>query len=104
MTCAKVVVQCFIITRDNQVFEGTNCCDNPQEQCPRLPGEDYTKCREICRQPSHAEVAAVNSAKEAGADLRGAHAELRGLHYVCKPCATVLKDAGIATILIHTSS
>jgi hypothetical protein len=36
-----------------------------------------------------------------GADLRGATAIIRGIHYVCKPCATALKAAGIKKIIIE---
>lgn len=93
--CAKVRVQCYLFTKDGGTFVGENWCRNPQDKCPRLPGEDYTKCKEICKQDAHAEVNAINKAKEHGADLKGAKAAILGHTYVCQHCKAALKSEGI---------
>jgi hypothetical protein len=47
MTCAKRTVTCRIEnyhpSGELEWVEGSNYCENPQQVCPRLPGEDYTK-------------------------------------------------------------
>ena len=103
MTCAKRHVECRI-----EIYEGifttsvtgTNGCANPQETCPRLPGEDYTKCKTICQQGDHAERDALTKAKTAGLDVRGARAILTGHHWMCDACGTALRDAGVNAVLV----
>jgi pyrimidine deaminase RibD-like protein len=84
---------------------GENDCANPQQTCPRLPGEDYTKCRTICQQAGHAETVALKKALEwterAGASLVGARAHLRGHHWICEPCGRALQEAGIAKVILN---
>jgi len=100
MTCAKRQVWCEIETADGRRFYGDNGCRNPQEVCPRAPGEGYEKCRTICQQKGHAEVNAVIAASIVGASLEGAKATVGGHYYVCEHCARTLRDQGVATILI----
>lgn len=90
--CAKVVVTCTLIATDGERFVGRNDCANPQPTCPRLPGEDYAKCVNICRQPGHAEEVAV---KLAGAKARGATAYVEH-HRICENCEGVLQSAFVA--------
>lgn len=97
MTCAKATVRCTLVTPDGQQFVGTNWCANPQATCPRSPGEDYTKCKTICRQQGHAEVDAV---AEAGAAAKGAHAYLEGHTYACMDCQHALFGAGVIALTV----
>jgi hypothetical protein len=90
--CAKQTVRCKIITRDGVEFEATNACANPQDICPRLPGEGYEKCAAICKQQGHAEIQALRGV---GALAMGGRAVLTGHYYVCEPCASALRAAGV---------
>jgi len=104
--CAKVTVECRI-EREHPSGEleyvvGTNSCDNPQDVCPRAPGEDYTKCQTICRQRGHAEIQALALANRYGL-AKGGTAKLRGHYYACEPCARALRDAGIAALIIENT-
>ena len=99
MTCAKQIVTCKIITKDGHEFIGENSCASPQSACPRMPGENYEKCKSICKQDSHAEIAAIK--KASGRDLKEAIAELRGHYYSCKDCAIALKIAGIEILTVY---
>jgi deoxycytidylate deaminase len=93
--CAKAVVECVIVTLDGKSYVGRNDCANPQPVCPRAPGEDYTKCREICQQASHAEVAALAECESLGGDPVGGTAYMNGNTYFCKPCQEMLTAAGV---------
>jgi len=103
--CAKKRVQCLIYPVGMAGIYGENDCANPQPTCPRLPGEDYTKCKTICQQAGHAEIVALRKAEEwtdrAGANLQGARAYIRGHYWMCEPCGKALKDAGIVKITIE---
>lgn len=96
--CAKAVVECVILTEDGRRFVGRNDCLRPQPACPRGPGEDYTKCVEVCGQPAHAEIIALNRLRAAGADARGAMAFVAHKR-VCPSCAYALAAAGISWTL-----
>jgi len=61
-------------------------------------GEDYTKCRTVCRQHGHAEQVAV---RLAGPLARGAHAYLDGHTYACQACQEALFGAGVAALTIN---
>jgi deoxycytidylate deaminase len=101
MTCAKRKVTCTIYTSDGP-FVGTNDCENPQSVCPRISGEDYTKCRTICHQnDGHAEIQAIAAAKAFGTDLRGAVATIRGHYYICEPCGAAMRDAGLFSVTLR---
>lgn len=96
MTCAKKIVTCIIKTPNGKEFVGRNDCGNPQVQCPRLPGEDYAKCKEICDQPGHAEEMALEAAR--GVNLVGATAYLSGIDHYCKRCQKQLFAAGVVAL------
>lgn len=100
MTCAKKIVICTITTQHSIVY-AQNDCNNPQAKCPRLPGEDYTKCKTICDQPGHAEIQALDKAKMMGFDMTGSLAIISGISYVCKVCANALFAAGVQEIRIR---
>jgi len=99
-SCAKATVRCELHLRTTRVIVGTNACNNPQPVCPRLPGENYTKCRTICDQQGHAEVQAIRTAIDGGvgSDLVGSVAILSGHTYYCMDCQRALFGAGIAQL------
>jgi deoxycytidylate deaminase len=100
--CAKRRVTCAIITSQGRKFVGENDCANPQERCPREPGEGYEKCKSICQQAGHAEVEAVRAAQAAGnANLQGGVAILTGHYWICEPCGSALADMMIGRIIIE---
>lgn len=90
--CAKARVTCTLTLPDGGTVVGENWCANPQPVCPRLPGEDYTKCETICQQEGHAEQVAV---RLAGPRAVGAVAVLRGHGYACRACQEALFGAGV---------
>lgn len=97
MTCAKTTVRCTLVTPDGQRFVGSNWCASPQPVCPRAPGEDYQKCKTVCRQQGHAEVDALRLAGDAA---KGAHAYVEGHTYACQNCQEELFGAGVAALSI----
>lgn len=103
--CAKRRVQCLIYPVGMAGIYGENDCANPQAVCPREPGEGYEKCKTICQQAGHAEIVALRKAEEwtanAGANLVGATAYVRGHYWICEPCGAALKAAGIAKVVIE---
>lgn len=103
--CAKVVIECFIQGPGGRHSYGSNFCHNPQESCPRLPGEGYEKCHSICRQEGHAETVALTEYIERyGEDaVHGSTAEVYGHYHCCIDCAQALARAGVTEILIHVS-
>jgi hypothetical protein len=95
--CAKARVFCDLVLLDGTVVTGENWCANPQQKCPRLPGEDYEKCATVCKQEGHAEVVAVRLAAD---KAKGAAAVLRGHTYACQKCQETLFGAGVATLSV----
>jgi deoxycytidylate deaminase len=93
--CAKVRVFCTITATDGRRFVGENHCARPQVECPRAPGEDYTKCTTICCQEGHAELVAL---RLAGAAAKGSRAEFRNHSYACRTCQEALFAAGVLSI------
>ena len=71
MTCAKKTVRASLICLDGKVYYGSNACLNPQSVCPRTTGDGYLKCLTICKQPMHAEMAALFAAEDGGSEPRG---------------------------------
>jgi hypothetical protein len=96
--CAKRRVVC-ILTIGNLVYKGENLCANPQEVCPRLEGEDYTKCRTICKQPFHAEMHALALADDSNRTDFG-KAQIYGHTKVCRGCLKELKYANIEVLSV----
>lgn len=96
--CAKRRVVCHIMTAEGPTFTGENDCANPQPVCPRLPGEDYTKCQTICQQSGHAEIEALRAVRASTYDAEGAVALLEGHYWMCEPCGRALRDAGVRMV------
>ena len=94
MTCAKAYVPALLVLSDGRRFGGANDCANPQASCPRAPGEGYAKCRSVCRQEAHAEIAAMATAKLAGADIRGGVMYI-GWHRACPDCQGAMGAEGV---------
>lgn len=95
--CAKQIVECKIVSLNGDEFIGSNYCLTPQKTCPRLPGEDYTKCKTICNQIGHAEEVA---AMLAGDMAIGGTAYLSGHTYACDNCKNKLKEIDVLNIEI----
>lgn len=98
--CAKQTVTATIIASDGTRFSATNYCLMPQRTCPRsgMPtGHGYTLCREICQQPAHAEVNALQLAK---GKAQGGTLYLVGHTYACESCTKAAQEAGIVRIVI----
>lgn len=95
--CAKLVVRCTIVTPDGHRFVGENECANPQPVCPRLPGEGYDKCINICRQNGHAEEVALRAADVFAV---GARAYIEGHTHVCRNCQEALVAGGVDSFSI----
>lgn len=108
--CAKQVVLAVLRTKKGE-FLGTNWCKSPQATCPRgdMPrGEGYHLCKEVCRQPYHAEEMAVANAVKAGVGLRGAVCYVYGHSQtyektgsgVCPNCDKLLASHGVTSAVI----
>jgi len=95
--CAKTATRCTIVTQQGEYFVGENWCRNPQEVCPRQPGEGYEKCRSICKQEGHAEEVVVVLA---GDKAKGGIAYLEGHTYACMECQHTMFGAGIKSFSI----
>lgn len=98
--CAKQTVRATIITPEGERITGTNWCENPQVECPRgnMPtGQGYELCREVCGQKNHAE---VDACLKAGEKAKGGTLYLEGHSYCCPPCLKVMKEHGIASVVI----
>lgn len=100
MTCAKKRVICTIVTEEGERIVGENYCEAPQKVCPRLPNEDYLKCRIICKQSGHAETVAL---KLAGEKAKGATAYIEGHTHACRDCQEALYGAGVKYISVRDS-
>ena len=98
--CAKQTVTATIVSAGGERFVATNHVLNPQQVCPRggLPtGEGYHLCREVCRQPGHAE---INALAKAGEAARVGTLYLQGHTYACDTCKAACHAAGIVSIEI----
>lgn len=92
--CAKRRVFATLVTTDNRTFSAENLCMNPQAVCPRLPGEGYAKCRDVCQSIGHAEALALDEAYAADADPHGGTVFVSH-HYACGPCTAQMDAAGV---------
>lgn len=97
MTCADKQVRCVITSPTGEMFIGTNACNSPQTLCPRAPGEDYAKCKDVCHQEGHAEIIALRAA---GKHAQGSTARVSGIDWICRNCQIALVKAGVLTFSI----
>ena len=100
MTCAKKVVTAVLSTSDGRQYTGTNSCDHPVIDCPRIKGEGYAKCKYICRQPCHAEIDAMRQAYLNGSPLKRGKM-IVSHHRVCDDCQQAMTEAEIDWELEH---
>lgn len=100
MTCAKRRVLCILADNYGNVTIGENYCDEPQEVCPRGPGEDYTKCKTICRQDSHAEIIALTKWFLKHPESIPTHALILGHDRVCEDCSRALYECGVKHVTL----
>ena len=99
--CKRRTVMAVVVS-ENGVYFGYNYCDNEVDVCPRTvrgcaTHEGYNLCREVCDQPAHAEVNAINAA---GADAKGAELHVFGHDHACDACIKAANDAGIKKITL----
>lgn len=92
------------MTTQGPTFTGENDCANPQEVCPRLPGEGYEKCKSICDQAGHAEINALAHATRCGYEVEGSIALLEGHYWMCEPCGRALREAGVRMVKIELAA
>lgn len=97
--CADKTVFAELTTPSGAKFYGFNGCANPQAKCPRSSDDDYTKCREICHQPAHAEVMAISQWEDAGAE-QGATMRVWGANKICCNCKAVCAENGVIVELV----
>ena len=95
--CAKTTVRCTLVTPEGERFVGENWCANPQDKCPRAPGEGYEKCITICQQEGHAEIVAL---RVAGTKAVGSRAYIEGHTYACMNCQHGLFAAGVRSLTV----
>lgn len=96
--CAKLEVTAVIVTVNNEIFEGSNWCLNPQDICPRLgmkTGEGYELCKNVCNQRNHAE---IDACIKAGGKAKDSTMYLLGHTYCCDNCKKVMKEYGIKEV------
>lgn len=89
--CAKRRMQAVLVGRSGKVYAAENVCLNPQEVCPREPGEGYEKCKSICQQVGHGEEQVVAMA---GPDAKGGSLTISHW-YACPKCEVICRAAGI---------
>ena len=99
MTCAKKRVFAKMVTADGSEIFGSNDCRNPQERCPRVGDlyarDDYSLCKIVCDQQSHAEVSAL---RKAGARSFGSTMYISH-HRVCSRCEEAMIKAGVKRVV-----
>lgn len=99
MTCAKKVVTAVLTTPDGGMFIGTNACAFPQATCPRLPGEGYDKCLDICGQYGHAEEDALAQCLYSWHNPWGGLMKVSGIRHVCQRCQERMAEYGVSWVL-----
>jgi len=98
--CLKAQVRATLIAVDGTRFIGTNGIMREVGACPRatLPSfVGYAPCKDVCKQPSHAEVSAILLA---GEQAEGATIYLEGHHAPCPDCVAAANAAGVAQIIV----
>lgn len=96
--CRKVVVRATLVTRGGKVFASENHVQHDPGSCPRegmAHGEGYHLCRDICRQPGHAE---TNVLGMAGALARGGVVYLEGHDRLCEGCREACSRAEVTVV------
>ena len=103
-TCIKQSVYAMIETKcETEIFGSNKILNSEVTECPRdlqgyVSGAGYHLCKEICNQTAHAEVDAINNAKEMGIDLTGSKLNLFGHTYCCDNCVGHMVEHGISIV------
>ena len=99
MECLKQVVTATILRDGKVLVIGKNDISNSEvTECPRKgmkSGEGYELCTSICGQKGHAEVQAIEKAKELGINIKGASMAVEGHSYICGNCEKEIMKASI---------
>lgn len=103
VTCRdKTIVAVLTHKPTGQKFYGTNGITRDVGYCPRnesnhCMNEGYDKCRNICRQEHHAEIAALSTAVRhvPNLSLHQCVIEVYGTYQVCNNCQMVLAKHGV---------
>ena len=104
--CVKQTVRAGIRTENGLWAFGSNNIKNEDIiECPRVlqnlqSGEGYELCKDVCGQVGHAEIEAINNAKNMGIDIQDATLFLTGHTYCCDNCLESMKIAGIKNVFI----
>jgi hypothetical protein len=96
MTCAKATVTAWGFLEGGGTIVATNYCKSPQASCPRLPGEGYGKCHNICRTSGHAEENVLRLAGELKVALI-----VVDYHYICDNCKRLCQERGTEVITLN---
>ena len=99
--CLKREVCAVIVSENGEIVVGQNLIKNNKIfKCPRSSGEGYEKCIHWCRQPGHAEIMAIEKAKERNFDLTKSTLFLHGHNKVCYNCTEVCKNEGLKVVIV----
>ena len=102
--CFKREVCAVIVDKNGKIASGTNEIRNSEvTECPRLKGENYVKCKELCRQEGHAEIVAITNAILKGLELNNSNLYLMGHHRICVDCSNECKKHNINVIIVNES-
>lgn len=96
--CLRRQVYAVIETIDKQYIWGKNAIRNNPGICPRVSKENYIKCKSVCNQEYHAEVAAIEKAKELNINIEGSKIYLLGHYRCCSSCVQSMDIAGIKEV------
>lgn len=103
-TAAVIVQDRIIIGSGSNASKRVDICPRVEHNCPT--GQGYEFCREVCKQKGHAEVIAIQNAKENGfsQELVGASLYLDGHWWACKNCCDTMEKAGIIRLYLREDS
>lgn len=97
--CAKVVVTATLVTVNGNQYIGSNHCLTPQKVCPRdtqgyPSGQGYHLCKEICNQPAHGEVNAINFANSIEENASKGAVIHVDYSWICGACSKTAEEFG----------
>lgn len=101
--CVKHPTGAVIVKNGRIVGRGANS-GVKMDVCPRWgspTGQNYEKCKNICRQDGHAEVCAI---RDAGKDAQGGDLYLYGHWWCCENCWNEMIRAGIRNVYLLENS
>ena len=98
--CADKTVTAKATATDGTVAYGFNGCVNDIKCCPYPTGDkgDYTLCKTVCGQVSHAEVMAASELMQQGKIVE--LIEVKGANKICSGCQCFCKTHNIEFKLI----